>query len=228
MLKLIYKLVKILNEYNIKLFLFRLKVNLMKKRKTIYHLLVDESSSMCDCEESIVNGINEQINKIKNFESEFPEDDVLLGLTTFNDKTKHHFLKSKPSDIQLIKFDSFEPFGSTALLDAIGQTIEMLENELDITENTVQISIVVIILTDGFDNYSKYYDFEDIKNRILRLELTGRWYFRFLGANFNAIKVKSEDSTIYHKSFKFENWVFNNKIWQNLINSMKNFDKKDN
>ena len=37
----------------------------MKKRKTIYHLIVDKSGSMSDCIDSTINGFNEQVNRIK-------------------------------------------------------------------------------------------------------------------------------------------------------------------
>jgi uncharacterized protein YegL len=197
----------------------------MKKRKIVYHLLVDESSSMCDCEEITVNGINEQINKIKNIESEFPDEDILIGLTTFNDKITHHFIKTKPSEIQLLKAESFEINGSTALLDAIGQTIEIIENQLKISNSFFQIKVVMIILTDGFDNCSKYFNYENIKSSILRLEKTGCWNFSFIGANFNTIKVVGELYNNDRESIKFEKMELSSLIWKNLCLAMKTIQK---
>ena len=52
----------------------------MKTRKTIYHLIVDKSGSMCDCIESTINGFNEQVNKIKSNAHEFQEEEIMKEL----------------------------------------------------------------------------------------------------------------------------------------------------
>ena len=75
----------------------------MKKRKTIYHLIVDESESINDCIESVIIGINEQINKIKSLQNDFIDEEITFGLTTFNDNVKHHFFQSIPSETKLIE-----------------------------------------------------------------------------------------------------------------------------
>ena len=62
----------------------------MKKRKTIYHLIVDKSGSMSDCIDSTINGFNEQVNRIKLKGLEFEEEEITMGLTTFNNHIDHH------------------------------------------------------------------------------------------------------------------------------------------
>ena len=53
----------------------------MQKQKTIYHLIVDKSGSMGDCIEQTISGFNEQVSKIQQLQTEFPEQDLSIGLT---------------------------------------------------------------------------------------------------------------------------------------------------
>ncbi len=71
------------------------------------------------------------------------------------------------------------PRGSTALLDAIGKTIEDLDTDRD---------VVFVIITDGDENASKTYKYEAINKMIQNLTKEG-WKFIFLGANQDAIKT---------------------------------------
>ena len=102
----------------------------MKKRKTIYHLIVDKSGSMYDCIDSTINGFNEQVNRIKSNEIEFIDEEITIGLTTFNTNVNHHFFQAKPSEVRALNTDTYIPDGSTALLDAIGKTVQHIENEV--------------------------------------------------------------------------------------------------
>ncbi|MFN5642227.1 MAG: hypothetical protein ACK45S_07465, partial [Sphingobacteriales bacterium] len=58
----------------------------MKTQCTIYHLIVDRSGSMNDCLDATINGYNEQLQKIRELQMEFPEQNIRMGLTIFNDQ----------------------------------------------------------------------------------------------------------------------------------------------
>ena len=70
----------------------------MKTRKTIYHLIVDKSGSMMDCVDNTINGFNEQVNRIKDKAIEFTEEDITMGLTTFNENVKHLYFQQNPNE----------------------------------------------------------------------------------------------------------------------------------
>ena len=70
----------------------------MKTRKTIYHLIVDKSGSMMDCVDSTINGFNEQVNRIKDKALEFTEEDITMGLTTFNDNVNHLYYRQTSAE----------------------------------------------------------------------------------------------------------------------------------
>ena len=199
----------------------------MKKRKTIYHLIVDKSGSMCDCIESTINGFNEQVNRIKSNENEFLEEEITIGLTTFNTIVNHHFFQAKPSEVRALNTDTYIPDGSTALLDAIGKTVQHIENEVKITNQVIPTTTVIVILTDGYENASRMFTLESIRNMISRLEETGNWTFSFIGATLDAVDVAKDLAIKAHNSFSFDKSEMSNKVWTKLNNSMTSyFDKK--
>lgn len=72
----------------------------MKARKTIYHLILDESGSMSDCIDTTINGFNEQLKRIKMNQLEFKDEEITIGLTTFNNEVSHHYFEAKPKSIE--------------------------------------------------------------------------------------------------------------------------------
>jgi len=176
----------------------------MKKRKTIYHLIVDQSGSMWDCVDSIINGLNEQIHQIRLNEIKFKEEEIRIGLTTFNTKVTHHFFNSPPPDVELIDSSTYEPNGSTALLDAIGNTVQIIENEFNISDNLIPTTVVIIILTDGYENASVEFKIETVRDMISRLDQTGKWIFSFIGATFDSIDTGENLSIKPNNNFNFK------------------------
>ena len=139
----------------------------MKTRKTIYHLIVDKSGSMMDCVENTINGFNEQVNRIKDKALEFTEEDITMGLTTFNDNVKHHYFQQNPNKMVLLNYENYRPSGGTALLDAVGETISEIEHK--VKASLIPTTVIIVILTDGYENASKKYNLVNILNMITKL-----------------------------------------------------------
>ena len=72
--------------------------------------------------------------------------------------------------------------GSTALYDAIAETIEGLEQ----ADDTEEAAHLIIVVTDGQENCSQRFRGKggavELKQMIERLKGTGRWTFAFLGS----------------------------------------------
>ena len=199
----------------------------MKKRKTIYHLIVDKSGSMYDCIENTISGFNEQVKKIKANELEFKEEEITIGLTTFNDHVNHHFFQVNPGKVNPLNSENYVPNGSTALLDAIGKTVQQIESEMMYVNQIIPTTVVIVILTDGYENASKSFNLENVRKMISRLEETGKWTFSFIGATLDAVDVAKELSIKTHNSFSFDKSEMSNKVWDKLNTSMSSyFDKK--
>ena len=199
----------------------------MKSRKTIYHLIVDKSGSMYDCIENTINGFNVQVKNIKANELEFKDEEITIGLTTFNDHVKHHFFQANPKEVIPLNTRNYVPNGSTALLDAIGKTAEQIESEIIISNQIIPTTVVIVILTDGYENASKSFNLASVRKMISRLEETGTWTFSFIGATLDAVDVAKELSIKTHNSFSFDKSEMSSKVWDKLNTSMSSyFDKK--
>jgi hypothetical protein len=198
----------------------------MKTRKTIYHLIVDKSGSMHDCIESTINGFNEQLNGIKRRQAEFVEEEITIGLTTFNEHVDHHYFSSNPQSASLLTRNTYVPNGSTALYDAIGETVSRLERDLRSDSLSKNTTHVLVILTDGYENASETYNLVKIRNMISRLEETGKWTFSFIGATLDAVEIAESMAIKRQNSFQFQKSEMNNEVWSKLDKSMGNYFSK--
>lgn len=109
--------------------------------------------------------------------------------------------------------DTFKPRGSTALIDAMGGTIEMVEKQVKSMEPRPD-KVMVMILTDGAENASNKFTRESVMANIKRLETTGSWQFVFVGANQDAIKVgqtygmSAQNCLSYSATPEYQNQTF--------------------
>jgi len=199
----------------------------MKKQKTIYHVIVDKSGSMSDCIDNTINGFNEQITRIQKMETEFPDQEISIGLTMFNHEVNHHSFQSAPAAMEKLTEQSYRPAGNTALLDAIGLTVQRLENDQYASNQLIPTTVVVVILTDGEENSSRMFSLADIRATISRLEASEKWTFSFLGATIDAVSVAEQMAIKRQNSFQFEKSSMKKAVWERLNTTMYSYlDKK--
>jgi hypothetical protein len=55
-----------------------------------------------------------------------------------------------------------------------------------------EASAVIVVLTDGGENASKFYTRPLIGEMIKNLDATGKWTFSFLGADFDAVRASQD------------------------------------
>ena len=80
--------------------------------------------------------------------------------------------------------------GMTALLDAVGSTIQHIDHvHKVIGDDNIPEHTVFVITTDGLENASKEYSAEKVKKMIEEKQEKDHWEFLFLGANIDAIKT---------------------------------------
>ncbi len=178
----------------------------MKNKTTLYNFIIDRSGSMSGMEEMAVNGFNEHLKTIKNLKIEFPKQDFLCSLTTFNHEV-NTVVSSKPiNQILPIELGQYSPEGTTALLDAIGGSIHDVKERYYKEINNDEMSVVYVIITDGYENASRFFSYHDIARKISKLEETKKWTFTFLGADFDAfqtskmLNIKQENVMNFEKS----------------------------
>lgn len=90
--------------------------------------------------------------------------------------------------VQPLTAETYQPRGTTALLDAIGRTIDDLGTRLAaLPERARPGKVIVAILTDGFENASRRYTRERVSAQIRHQQEKYDWEFVFLAANQDAI-----------------------------------------
>ena len=192
----------------------------VKNKKMYYQIILDKSGSMSDCIESTVNGFNEQMQMIKSLQSKFPEQEVLVSLTTFNQDVDFDVECSKPSALKEMISEQkrsswfneptdyvvYSPNGMTALYDAIGKSVTKIQ---DIAKKEIEkdeATVVVVIITDGYENSSTEFRYEQIQSMIKELEKSENWTFSYLSNTLNAVddatrmNIKRENAIRYSKS----------------------------
>ena len=157
-------------------------------------MILDRSGSMSSIEGATVEGMNAFIH-----EQQKPAADVSLLLVQFDDSYEQVYsgpieqapmftLAEHPGANQV----RFQPRGSTALLDAIGKTIDDLGRAFSILPEAQRPGkVIVVIMTDGQENHSSVYNSKQIAERIKRQREVYKWEFQFLAANQDAISTAS-------------------------------------
>jgi hypothetical protein len=198
----------------------------MKKQKTIYHLVVDKSGSMADVIHQTITGYNEQIQQIQAVQKEFPEQLITVGLTSFNGEVDHHYFVVPAINAAFLNSETYVPDGSTALFDAIGASVQKLEQQQARDSRDYDTTVVVIVLTDGYENSSRNFRLADIKRMIGRLEETGKWTFSFIGATLDAVDVAARMDIKSRNSFVFSKASMKEEVWDKLGSSLRTYADK--
>ncbi|MBQ7600209.1 MAG: VWA domain-containing protein [Clostridia bacterium] len=156
----------------------------MKKNLCEMVFILDKSGSMSGLEKDTVGGFNSMIRKQKEKDGEAYVTTVLFdsNITTVHDR-------ADISKIPELTEKEYFVGGCTALLDAIGSTVEHISKihryarEEDVPEHTV-----FVITTDGMENASRKYSSRDVKEMIGKKREEG-WEFIFLAANIDAVET---------------------------------------
>ncbi len=191
----------------------------MKKSNTFYHIILDQSGSMSDCIKQTLSGLADQRKEILSIANEFPEQEIRVGLTVFDHMVELKYINLSVSELARTSSFQYEPAGGTALLDAIGMSVS-LTDRLMVNDND---SAVIIILTDGYENSSKEYTHEQIKQMIQAKEATGKWSFTYLGATHDALEIARNMNFKAENSFAFEKKNMNKDAFGRSTKALKNF-----
>ena len=155
----------------------------MNKILTEIAFVLDRSGSMSSVAESAITGFNEFLVAQQNLEGR-----ARLSLVLFDNEYLSPLDNIPVQEAIALDTTTYVPRGSTALLDAIGETIERLGSRLATTPEPERPGqVIVAILTDGEENSSVKFSWRDISLRILEQTNTYKWQFLFLGANQDAI-----------------------------------------
>ncbi len=132
--------------------------------------LMDRSGSMSGFESDTIGGFNLFIKREKN-----------KGLNTcvttilFDDRYEVLYKRKPITQVTELTDTEYWVRGCTALLDAIGKTINILDRQID-------NNVLFVIMTDGMENASREFS----KEQIVSLINSHKWEFIYIGADIDS------------------------------------------
>jgi len=150
--------------------------------------IIDRSGSMAGKEEDTINGINTTIEELK--KNKMSTETINFSVKFFDHQEELKIRSLNIDDVVPLKMCDLRPRGQTALLDAMGKTITYFINK-KLSKPTCFESCIIYIATDGFENASKLYNHDNIKNLIINAKKHGIELL-YLAANQDAILEASK------------------------------------
>lgn len=162
--------------------------------------LLDRSGSMQPLVEAAITGFNQFLRDQQAGDAE-TEGLARLTLVQFDDQYEMPVDNLPVSEVVTLDASTYVPRGATALLDAIGTTIDRFRERIENTPRTHRPDQVVFaIFTDGLENASLRYGWMDIAKLIRQRREQDGWEFLFLAANQDAIATAAQMNIHAHDS----------------------------
>lgn len=158
------------------------------KNLTEMVFILDRSGSMAGLENDTIGGYNSLIKKQKKEQGE-----AVVTLVLFDDQYELVYDHADINKIKPLTNREYYARGMTALLDAVGKTITQVQNRHQTAlENEIPNKTMVVIITDGYENASKEFNLNKIKQMIETQKKDCEWEFLFLGANIDAVSAAAD------------------------------------
>jgi Mg-chelatase subunit ChlD len=155
------------------------------KHATDITVVLDRSGSMEQIKSDAIGAFNEFLSDQKHRPGE-----CHLALVQFDHEYEVVYGGQPIANVPRLTTETYKPRGSTALLDAIGRTIDATGARLSaLSEAERPDQVVLVILTDGLENASTDYSRERVFAMIQTQRDIYGWTFLFLAANQDAIAV---------------------------------------
>ena len=160
-------------------------------------LILDKSGSMYGLEKDTIGGFNSMLDKQR--QSELP---VKVTAVMFNNAVSTLYERTDLDKVKNITDKEYTPQGTTALLDAVGNTLSQMKTLPDIDAKGNKV--LVVITTDGKENASKEWTYAKVKALISELQ-EKNFEFVFLGANIDAAQTAQSMGIKKENAVKYKN-----------------------
>lgn len=154
---------------------------------TLIVVVLDRSGSMETIRDDTIGGLNAFLAEQQKVPGE-----CAFTLTQFDTQYEIVHQNVPLGSVPPLTRDTFVPRGSTALLDAIGRTINAVDAEItSLPKNQRPGRIYFVISTDGMENASREFTRDKVFEMIKKQKEEHHWDFVFLAANQDAIQSAS-------------------------------------
>lgn len=172
----------------------------MKKGLTEIVFILDRSGSMSGLEKDTIGGYNSMLERQKKEEGE-----AVISTVLFDDKIEVLHDRENLYEVDNITGEDYYVRGCTALLDAVGTTIQRIgsiQKETPVDERPEKT--MFIITTDGMENASREYTYSKVKKLVEEKKKKQHWEFIFLGANIDAVEVAGRFGVAKNRAVRYE------------------------
>ena len=173
----------------------------METNLTELVFILDRSGSMGGLENDTIGGFNSMLAKQQAEPGE-------CRITTVLFDNQYEVLHDR-IDIKAVSPMTDKEYyvrGSTALLDAVGTSINKIGG---VQKNTMEDyraeKVLFVITTDGMENASRKFSYNRIKSMIEHQKSKYGWEFIFLGANIDAADVAERCGVAHTHAHRFHN-----------------------
>ena len=154
----------------------------MNEKLTEIVFILDRSGSMAGLEGDTIGGFNAFVERQKKEEGE-----ALLSAVLFSDESAVLYDRADLKKIEPMTEAQYRVGGCTALLDAIGGAVRHIANvHRYAREEDRPARTVFVITTDGMENASRRYGYDEVRRMVEHEREKYGWEFLFLGANMDA------------------------------------------
>ena len=158
--------------------------------------ILDMSGSMNPHAEAAVTGFNDFLR-----EQQSVEGVARISLVLFDDQYEVPIDSLPVGEVCAIDTEIYRPRGTTALLDAIGKTMKSFRKRInDLPKKSKPDQVIFAIFTDGLENASRKYSWQDIADRIRKRQERDGWEFLFLAAGQDAIATAAQMNIHAHNA----------------------------
>lgn len=170
----------------------------MNQNLTEIIFLLDRSGSMSGLENDTIGGYNGFLK------SQCKLGQTLLTTVLFDDRYEILHNGVDASNVTLTEKEYYTR-GATALLDAIGKTILDVGFRLShIPEENHPGKVIFVITTDGLENASKEFSYDQVSDMITLQQRIYHWEFIFMGANIDVAKESHKLGINPQMAFRYE------------------------
>ena len=149
---------------------------------TYLYVLLDRSGSMQSIKSDIVGGFDAFVTEQRSATGE-----CRMTLARFDNEYELVFADRPIADVGPLVL---EPRGSTALLDSMGRLVVDAGARLAaLPEHERPSTVVVAVMTDGFENASREWTHASIKALVDQQTKDYGWQFLYMGADQDAVEV---------------------------------------
>ena len=146
-------------------------------KKILISFIQDRSGSMSSVWEETLSGFKTYIADMQADQSKDSEVEYLFSLTTFDTQIETPYMGVPIAKVDGEKLKDYGPRAATALYDAVGKTLQAIDDDKSLTFDKA----IVVIVTDGQENSSREWSKTALHAAIDERVKRGNWTFTYLG-----------------------------------------------